>query len=216
VHKIKDDQIAILTEHNALYKKRVKELTRRLRSVQVLTPPCVWPADVMTRRDAAKGLTLRPRSAQDFVRTEEAAPASPRAQSPPASAAPPRWQGDSPGGSDASGVTPRELQQRESFAELQQVMTSSCRGITPSCHHVIVPCHHVIVPCHHAIIVPWRHAIVPCHHTIVPWHHAIMPCHHAVTSSRAAAARVLHRAPAALRPDRAARDAAATAAAAAA
>ena len=32
--RIKDDQISILTEHNTLYKKRIKELTRKLKSMQ--------------------------------------------------------------------------------------------------------------------------------------------------------------------------------------
>ena len=34
--KIKDDQISILTEHNTLYKRRIKELTRKMKALQQL------------------------------------------------------------------------------------------------------------------------------------------------------------------------------------
>eukprot|EP01043_Picozoa_sp_COSAG02_P118639 COSAG02_NODE_55243_length_291_cov_1.343750_1_plen_50_part_10 len=36
MQKIKDDQISILTEHNTLYKRRIKELTRKMKALQQL------------------------------------------------------------------------------------------------------------------------------------------------------------------------------------
>eukprot|EP01049_Picozoa_sp_SAG25_P011457 SAG25_NODE_1405_length_3102_cov_3.122877_1_plen_57_part_10 len=32
--RIKDDQISILSEHNTLYKRRIKELTKKLKALQ--------------------------------------------------------------------------------------------------------------------------------------------------------------------------------------
>eukprot|EP01052_Picozoa_sp_SAG31_P019310 SAG31_NODE_1402_length_8494_cov_4.344848_8_plen_296_part_00 len=50
--KWKDDQIAILTEHNTIYKKRVKELTRRLREASSLahTQPDTLAEQVQQQR----------------------------------------------------------------------------------------------------------------------------------------------------------------------
>ena len=71
--RIKDDQISILTEHNTLYKKRIKELTRKLKSMQQL----------VVKQEIADHADARPSDAFYSTQRDGAQPAADGDADPP-------------------------------------------------------------------------------------------------------------------------------------